>query len=71
MDDEIKSSILTTRKEILTKVKQKIDDVLNPSKPTYDPHATPIHILSEIDITEQDYINGLYQYLQILSMNCT
>jgi hypothetical protein len=55
MDDEIKSNILTRRKEILSKVKQKIDDVLNPSKPTYDPHATPINILNEIDITEQDY----------------
>ena len=55
MDDEIKSNILTRRKEILSKVKQKIDDVLNPSKPTYDSRATPIDILSEIDITEQDY----------------
>ena len=55
MDDEIKSNILTRRKEILSKVKQRIDDVLNPSKPTYDPHATPIDILNKIDITEQDY----------------
>ncbi|CAB4001280.1 Hypothetical predicted protein [Paramuricea clavata] len=56
MDDEIKSNILTRRREILSKVKQKIDDVLNPSKPTYDPHATSINILNEIDIiTEQDY----------------
>ncbi|CAB4007412.1 ATP-dependent DNA helicase PIF1 [Paramuricea clavata] len=55
MDDEIKSNILTRRKEILSKVKQKIDDVLNPSKPTYDPHATPTDILNDIDITEQDY----------------
>ena len=55
MDDEIKSNILTRRKEILSKVNQKIDDVLNPSKPTYEPHATPINILNEIDITEQDY----------------
>ncbi|CAB4044053.1 Hypothetical predicted protein, partial [Paramuricea clavata] len=39
MDEEIKSNILTRQKEILSKVKQKIDDVLNPSKPTYDPHA--------------------------------
>ena len=55
MDDEIQSNILTRRKEILSKVKQRIDDVLNPSKPTYDPHATPIDILNKIDITEQDY----------------
>ena len=55
MDEEIKSNILTRRKEILSKVKQKIDDVLNPSKPTYDPHATATDILNDIDITEQDY----------------
>ncbi len=55
MDEEIKSNILTRRKEILSKVKQKIDDVLNPSKPTYDPHATSTDILNDIDITEQDY----------------
>ena len=55
IDEEIKSNILTRRKEILSKVKQKIDDVLNPRKPTYDPHATPIDILNEIGITEQDY----------------
>ena len=29
--------------------------MLNPSKPTYDPHATPTDILNDIDITEQDY----------------
>ena len=55
MDEEIKSNFLTRRKEILFKVKQKIDDVLNPSKSTYDPHSTPIDTLNELDITEQDY----------------
>jgi hypothetical protein len=55
MDDEIKSNILTRRQEILSKVKQKIDDVLNPSKPTYEAHATPNDILNDIGITEQDY----------------
>ena len=39
----------------MSKVKQKIDSVLNPSKPTYDPHATATDILNDIDITEQDY----------------
>ena len=33
MDEEIKSSILAKRQEILSKVKQKIDDVLNPKNP--------------------------------------
>ena len=55
MDDQIKSDLLTRRKEILSKVKQKIDDVLNPSKSTYEPNATPNNILSYIGITEQDY----------------
>ena len=50
MDDPIKSDLLTRRKEILSKVKQKIDDVLNPSKSTYEPNATPNKILkSPID----------------------
>ena len=40
MGDEIKSYVLARRQEILSKVKQKIDDVLNPSKPTYDACAT-------------------------------
>ncbi|CAB3991532.1 Hypothetical predicted protein [Paramuricea clavata] len=42
MDEEIKSNILTRRKEIL-------------SKQTYYPFATPTDILNDIDITEQDY----------------
>ncbi len=29
--------------------------MLNPSKPTYDPHATATDILNDIDVTEQDY----------------
>ena len=41
MDDEIRSSTLRKRMEILSKVKQKIDNVLNPSKPTYAQNATP------------------------------
>jgi hypothetical protein len=57
MDDDIKSNILARRQEILSKVKQKIDDVLNPSKPTYEAHATQTDILNDIGITEQDYIN--------------
>ncbi len=55
MDEEIKSNILTRRKEILSKVKQKIDDVLNPSKPTYESHATANDILNSMDLTEQNY----------------
>ena len=54
MDGEVQSNILTRRKEILSKVKQRID-VLNPSKPTHDSNATSTDILNYIDITEQDY----------------
>ena len=54
-DPELYDLVKTYQTHNLSKVKQKIDDVLNPSKPTYDPHATPINILNEIDITEQDY----------------
>jgi hypothetical protein len=55
IDEETKSNILTRRKEILSNVKQKIDDVLNPSKSTYEPNATLNDILNDIGITEQAY----------------
>ena len=48
MDEETKSNILAKRKEILSKVKQKIDDVLNPSKSSYEPNATLNDILNVI-----------------------
>lgn len=37
MDEEIKAAALAKRKEILSLVKQKVDEVLNPSKPEYLP----------------------------------
>ena len=55
IEDEITSNISAKRQEILSKVKQKIDDVLNPTKPTYDAHATQADILNDIDITKKDY----------------
>ena len=55
MDEETKSNILAKRKEILSKVKQKIDDVLNPSKSSYEPNATLNDILNVIGTTEQGY----------------
>ena len=48
MDEEIKSNILTRRKYILCKVKQKIDDVLNPN--VLMPNATPNDILLRISL---------------------
>ena len=39
--DELKQPILEKQKEILTSVKEKINSVLNPSKPEdYDPNLT-------------------------------
>ena len=55
MDNDIKSNILARRQEILSKVKQKIDDVLNPNKLTYEAHMTQNEILNDIGIAEQDY----------------
>ena len=55
MDEEIKSSTLDRCKEILSLVKQKIDEVLNPSKPDYNPCLTQEDILGDVGITKQDY----------------
>ena len=55
MDNDIKSNILARRQKILSKVKQKIDDVLNPNKLTYEAHLTQNEILNDIGIAEQDY----------------
>jgi hypothetical protein len=55
MDEEIKNNVLNRRKEILSKVKQKIDEVLNPSKENYDATATEKHIFDSVGVTENDY----------------
>ena len=55
MDEEIKNNVLNRRKEILSKVKQKIDEVLNPSKENYDATATEKDILDSVGVTENDY----------------
>ena len=55
LDDERKTSILTRRREILGLVKQKIDEVLNPSKESYDDTLTETDILNSIGITEDEY----------------
>ena len=54
MDEGTTANILAKRKEILSKVKQKIDNVLNPSKSRYEPNTTLNHILNVIGTTEQD-----------------
>ncbi|CAB3998256.1 ATP-dependent DNA helicase PIF1 [Paramuricea clavata] len=55
LDDESKSSLLNRRKEILCSVKQKIDEVLNPSKENYDATLTETDILNSIGISEDEY----------------
>ncbi|XP_028408493.1 uncharacterized protein LOC114531049 [Dendronephthya gigantea] len=56
MDEEAKCTILNRRKEILTLVKNKIDEVLNPSsKENYIATATEKDILDSIGIAEGEY----------------
>ena len=55
INPEIKSNILDKRKEILTKVKQKIDEVLNPSKENYDATVSEKDILDSVGVTEDQY----------------
>ena len=60
MDEEAKSNILNRCKEILTLVKKKIDEVLNPSsKENYNATATEKDILDSIGITEGEYYRAL------------
>ena len=54
-NEETKSNILSRRKEILTKVKQKIDEVLNSSKENYDATATEKDMLDSVGVTEEQY----------------
>ena len=55
IDPEIKSNILNRRKEILSKVKQKINGVLNPSKENYDATITENDIFDSAAVTEDEY----------------
>ena len=54
-NEETKSNILSRRKEILTKVKQKIDEVLNSSKENYDATVTEKDMLDSVGVTENQY----------------
>ena len=55
LDEETKRNILDRRTKILTSVKQKIDEVLNPSKPDYNEALNEEDILKSIGITEDEY----------------
>ena len=59
MDNEFRNWVLTKRTEVLSSVKQKIDEVLNPSKDTYDNTLTESDILNSIGISEDEYYREL------------
>ena len=59
MDNEFRNRVLTKRTEVLSLVKQKIDEVLNPSKDTYDNTLTESGILNSIGISEDEYYRAL------------
>ena len=55
LDLEEKTNTLDKQKEILSLVKGKIDDLLNPSKSNYDPALTEADIFTSVNITEEQY----------------
>lgn len=54
-DLEVKKNTMDRRKEILSLVKDKIDDVLNPSKSNYDSTLTEADVFNSVNITEEQY----------------
>ena len=55
LDEEIKTAILTRRREILCLIKQKTDQVLNPSKPEYNPSLPQEDVFQDLDITKKQH----------------
>ncbi|XP_068758167.1 uncharacterized protein [Montipora capricornis] len=55
LDPEVKTSTIDRQKEILRLIKEKIDEVLNPSKANYDPTLTEADIFKSVNITEEQY----------------
>jgi hypothetical protein len=55
LDEEMKKTSIDRQKKILTLVKEKIDKVLNPSKPDYDPSLTEADIFSSVGISEEQH----------------
>lgn len=55
LDEETKAAALKRRKEILSLVKQKIDEVLNPSIQEYNPTLSKEDIFKDVGISKQDY----------------
>ena len=59
-DLEVKKNTMDRRKEILSLVKDKIDDVLNPSKSNYDSTFTEADVFNSVNITEEQYYWALF-----------
>lgn len=59
MDEEMKVGTLNRRKEILSLIKQKIDEVLNPSKPDYNPALTQKDIFRDVGVSKEEYEGAL------------
>ena len=59
IDEGLKMKTLEKQNEILISVKEIIDDVLNPSKPNYDPTFTDSDIFNKVGITEDQYYTAL------------
>ena len=55
LNPEKKTSTIDRQKEILRLVKEKIDEVLNPSKANYNPTLTEADIFKSVNITEEEY----------------
>ena len=55
LNPEEKTSTIDRQKEILRLVKEKIDEVLNPSKANYDPTLTEADIFKSVNITKEQY----------------
>ena len=59
IDEELRHKILTDRQTILHKVKEYINEFLDPNKSTYVPDKTITDILTTLDISEDHYYNAL------------
>ena len=59
LDESMKSKMLQNRNEILSLVKQKIDEVLNPSLSTYNSSLTEDDIFTSIGSSKDQYLSAL------------
>ena len=54
-DRREEAEIFCRRSEILSSVKMKIDEVLDPSKPDYDVNITDKEVLNLAGVSEKEY----------------